>query len=146
MRVSILVLVDVALERIYHVEIRRVHVCFNPCSRGCRSGTNISCRNPARSRMFQSLFSWMSLWNVMPTDTPCRAILVSILVLVDVALEQCRQCRSVLSECVSILVLVDVALEQTGSIWVSSTRSGFNPCSRGCRSGTECRTCKDNGD
>ena len=35
--VSILVLVDVALEPKFVVIVHRKELCFNPCSRGCRS-------------------------------------------------------------------------------------------------------------
>ena len=68
----------------------------------------------------------------------CRSQLseceVSILVLVDVALEPYHSCRN-LSECqVSILVLVDVALERFARQIEGAVEWRFNPCSRGCRS------------
>ena len=83
---------------------------FNPCFRGCRSGTDaVTPPVPVElvsilvfvdvaleqkkqfpigvgSRMFQSLFSWMSLWNRHPPDFS-TLVKVSILVFVDVALE-----------------------------------------------------------
>ena len=90
--VSILVLVDVALELSY------------------------LCRNIGDFRKFQSLFSWMSLWN--ETDLP----------------------RGPGTLGVSILVLVDVALEPIVMIIKYRFEPGFNPCSRGCRSGTSAST------
>ena len=42
--------------------IEDVQVGFNPCFRGCRSGT-IGLVSGGESNQFQSLFSWMSLWN-----------------------------------------------------------------------------------
>ncbi len=85
--VSILVLVDVALEQVVVQDLVGV---------GCG---------------FQSLFSWMSLLNVAPE--PCRGCqaVVSILVLVDVALEPNSDISLYSLARVSILVLVDVALE-----------------------------------
>ena len=63
--------------------------------------------------MFQSLFSWMSLWNLVLIIATSRSSDVSILVLVDVALERERSGGYHLChDLVSILVLVDVALEQ----------------------------------
>ena len=62
---------------------------------------------------FQSLFSWMSLWNVCGKDVYERRRQVSILVFVDVALELQRPARRIRPpRMVSILVFVDVALEQ----------------------------------
>ena len=62
--------------------------------------------------LFQSLFSWMSLLNQKAGGAGGGAVGVSILVLVDVALEPAGRILS--AGCtwkVSILVLVDVALE-----------------------------------
>jgi len=64
--VSILVLVDVALELDPETDTANVATSFNPCSRGCRSGTHT------------------------PRLLYRRANIVSILVLVDVALELAR--------------------------------------------------------
>ena len=66
--VSILVLVDVALQRTRHTGILGEHVSFNPCFSGCCSATMCS-----------------SLRHVL-------YISVSILVLVDVALQLSRDC------------------------------------------------------
>ncbi len=60
--------------------------------------------------------------------------LVSILVLVDVALERSWPRPGRRSISVSILVLVDVALELTGVVHKGGPVGSFNPCSRGCRS------------
>ena len=59
---------------------------------------------------------------------------VSILVLVDVALEHpVKRCDLIIYG-VSILVLVDVALEPTCQTTRRAAPWCFNPCSRGCRS------------
>ncbi len=56
---------------------------------------------------------------------------VSILVLVDVALERCTPPKTRGGR-VSILVLVDVALEQNSGDHCLICEFSFNPCSRGC--------------
>ena len=61
-------------------------------------------------------------------------MMVSILVLVDVALEPLALLTYRLVTIVSILVLVDVALEHHSVLGVRLYLLGFNPCSRGCRS------------
>jgi len=63
MRVSILVLVDVALEPVMGWIPIWFAMSFNPCSRGCRSGTLVLALILFGGKEFQSLFSWMSLWN-----------------------------------------------------------------------------------
>jgi len=111
-------------------------MCFNPCFRGCRSGT-LPGHRPRRGREG-----------------------VSILVFVDVALERLPPLPPMLHFHVSILVFVDVALElccyeeeesydefQSLFSWMSlwnrrgypsgSCGTSFNPCFRGCRSGTK---------
>ena len=60
---------------------------------------------------FQSLFSWMSLLNRRGVSGAGDRV-----------------------DDVSILVLVDVALEHDRSPLAKPRRGGFNPCSRGCRS------------
>ena len=59
---------------------------------------------------------------------------VSILVLVDVALEPRRRLQHHPHTAVSILDLVDVALELTLRLGTDYPVISFNPCSRGCRS------------
>ena len=93
--VSILVFVDVALQRYNTFFAGGRYYCFNPCFRGCRSGTRLRAfltigiprvsilvfvdvaleRHRHRHRgffrdVFQSLFSWMSLWNSPRTPPP----------------------------------------------------------------------------
>ena len=86
---------------------------------------------------FQSLFSWMSLWNPTPIQRLEFRVCVSILVFVDVALERSVPVpRSRAVAHVSILVFVDVALEQAIKEGTITELDGFNPCFRGCRSGT----------
>ena len=87
--VSILVLVDGALE-----EIR--HCVFHA------------------SPVFQSLFSWMVRSKIMVGAPPRTDVDVSILVLVDGALEACEGGKDGSNWKVSILVLVDGALEGCG--------------------------------
>jgi len=75
-RVSILVFVDVALELIVPDLGLQGSLCFNPCFRGCRSGTGRRRPGSSGPRGFQSLFSWMSLWNPfsssrVPDSMPC---------------------------------------------------------------------------
>ncbi len=106
--VSILVLVDVALEEIGDLCFGGEQTGFNPCSRGC-------C---ARSRQ---VGYWIR-----------RVITVSILVLVDVALEDIIGSLSQKPSIVSILVLVDVALEENEKHFPIFVMTCFNPCSRGC--------------
>ena len=132
--VSILVLVDVALEAsVLSMKVSAAE-SFNPCSRGCcarsarlkrchgRSRVSIlvlvdvaleGCRDVhlRRNDRFQSLFSWM-----LRSKSSARRLRnwrgnVSILVLVDVALEDSSMTIFEKGELVSILVLVDVALE-----------------------------------
>ena len=89
--VSILVLVDAALRRVWHHDTRYVpkNPCFNPCFSGCRPATAHLC----------------TVW--------LGPLLVSILVLVDAALRRVFSISSLLgSFLVSILVLVDAALRQ----------------------------------
>ena len=85
--VSILVLVDVALEADIRYLCLTAGWSFNPCSRGC-------CARSQRARIHTR-----------------RLYRVSILVLVDVALEAHHEVLKGDPERVSILVLVDVALE-----------------------------------
>ena len=129
---------DVALEHIIRPTTVLPSSGFNPCFRGCRSGT-LSVSIPERGRIrvsilvfvdvalehnfqdryrnpqmrFQSLFSWMSLWNERVVWSGADAdILVSILVFVDVALEPGKNgLPAGQPPDVSILVFVDVALE-----------------------------------
>jgi len=110
--VSILVFVDVALELKIQEFVIGVILCFNPCFRGCRSGTldepkrtiEVKGFNPCfrgcrsgtiqplypviKTPKFQSLFSWMSLWNGSRAIRVPDGNIVSILVFVDVALER----------------------------------------------------------
>ena len=85
--VSILVFVDVALEPQRRAMGKRTCFRFNPCFRGCRSGTTIETPATGLLVVFQSLFSWMSLWNGQAHHDRVHERQVSILVFVDVALE-----------------------------------------------------------
>ncbi len=81
---------------------------------------------------FQSLFSWMLLLNMVGVGFTLMQSMVSILVLVDVALEHPRVGPALRCPSVSILVLVDVALELSGWRNAGYHPRSFNPCSRGC--------------
>ena len=105
---------------------------FNPCSRGCCARSVRAIPPGQIDLLFQSLFSWMlrSKNDILGLviDRPA----VSILVLVDVALEDGSHDQPKRRHGVSILVLVDVALEEPGSKGDASMMHSFNPCSRGC--------------
>ena len=104
---------DVALELVERHLMIISPVGFNPCFRGCRSGTLFGGVRGVGAEGFQSLFSWMSLWNAA-TKKNCKrwnTNFVSILVFVDVALELPYPHARVSMGYVSILVFVDVALE-----------------------------------
>ena len=86
--VSILVLVDVSLEvnekRSFNISIPS----FNPCSRGCFARSNRAHERQRPAQGFQSLFSWMFRSKLRRSDRRHIWWLVSILVLVDVSLEE----------------------------------------------------------
>jgi len=88
--------VDVALELVQVSTYLGMFAGFNPCSRGCRSGTGHR------------------------SSRGCAGGGVSILVLVDVALEPGRTILSLWTVRVSILVLVDVALELSIGLRIES--------------------------
>ena len=88
--VSILVFVDVALER---------YICFSEIFGGIGFQSlfswmslwnEIPSERVEEHHGFQSLFSWMSLWNISYGLQRCCLHQVSILVFVDVALERYR--------------------------------------------------------
>jgi len=83
---------------------------FNPCFHGCCSETVSQMTQKLGCSMFQSLFSWMLLWDQWRDIAASWADPVSILVFMDVALRP--YCRSGCScaYLVSILVFMDVAL------------------------------------
>ena len=110
---------------------------FNPCFRGCRSGTADRRTVGIRFRRFQSLFSWMSLWNLVfaaLTEFHCTRFqsLFSWMSLWNDGPPRLPSRKKL----VSILVFVDVALELGIGMVLDTQRESFNPCFRGCRSGT----------
>ena len=135
MLVSILVLVDVALERMLSSYSPRGIITVSILVL-----VDVALEHPkvlilpSLNRTFQSLFSWMSLLNVHMSEICWTLSPVSILVLVDVALEPPFRAGRRTNHKVSILVLVDVALEPAPIGGTSQVMTGFNPCSRGCRS------------
>ena len=86
--------------------------CFNPCFYGCSSSTKK--RQPVcpKCNRFQSLFLWMFLFNPRKFLRMCPGIDVSILVFMDVPLQQIYFSRE------------------------STQKKGFNPCFYGCSSST----------
>ena len=134
--VSILVLVDVALERfemspaiqqfvfqslfswmsLWNYErmmpTTRVPQGFNPCSRGCRSGTILPGPTSGEPTCFNPCSRGCRSGTAGEVPLPGRLQKVSILVLVDVALERKSSPAGWVAPLVSILVLVDVALER----------------------------------
>ncbi len=86
-------------------------VSFNPCFAGCWSGSIIEKNNSNEFKLFQSLFCWMLVWKLL------------------VRLERAQVCS------VSILVLLDVGLEERVDINDGGNNSSFNPCFAGCWSG-----------
>ena len=123
--VSILVFVDVALERDEGVdEAKGYRLGFNPCFRGCRSGTIMSILNDEGGIVFQSLFSWMSLWNTAVGIVCFKPWFkfqslfswMSLWNIIDII-------PRTQNSLVSILVFVDVALEPYSED--SETRTGY---------------------
>ena len=84
---------------------------FNPCFSGLASATKIAALNTSRGCVFQSLFQWISLCNMVPLAGACCNQRVSILVLVDQPLQLSLLIPLVQYNEVSILVLVDQPLQ-----------------------------------
>ena len=111
---------------------------FNPCFTGCCSSTRPRHRKEGvLLQTFQSLFYWMLLFNERLFHRAEGFLYVSILVLLDVALQRAGYNSHNSGLQVSILVLLDVALqlrkENTGDCGLFH---GFNPCFTGCCSST----------
>ena len=110
--------------------------CFNPCSIGNCSGRLANYGKGTRFEAFQSLFYWKLLWKVTGTAysisagnsfNPCSIgncsgrrktdksrsveLAVSILVLLEIALEEGGSVERWQCPWVSILVLLEIALE-----------------------------------
>ncbi len=135
MCVSILILLDVVLEDVNWLEEKVETLCFNPYSVGCCSGRSTSghvisfmpCFNPysvgccsGRNRhrasgncrkWFQSLFCWMLFWKL---NVHYNGEALSY---------------------VSILILLDVVLEDSQGVLTPVFYPSFNPYSVGCCSG-----------
>ena len=106
-------------------------VCFNPCFSGSCSRIRRSCPRRAHTVRFQSLFQWILLSNLATSVNILGDNEVSILVLVDLALESFLNLVSFYPRFVSILVLVDLALELRGLQMLDIGKGCFNPCFSG---------------
>ena len=106
--VSILVLLDVALKG--QPRTSRMHrvSSFNPCSLGCCSESQGRRLCTSLVYRFQSLFSWMLLWKLLRFMLLRNGMIVSI------------------------LVLLDVALKDYVTVTDAKNETSFNPCSLGC--------------
>ncbi len=108
--VSILVLVDAALEVVLVSIIINCYLSFNPCFSGCGSRSIKAIKTMEIIGGFNPCFSGCGSRRLV-TYLLLRLSPVSILVLVDAALEVRYPILRHLSCLVSILVLVDAALE-----------------------------------
>ena len=97
--------------KLWHDHASMGDCSFNPCSRGCFARSLGSGGITFSMVLFQSLFSWMFRSKVTSLLLQLPIIAVSILVLVDVSLEDSHCTTSRREPGVSILVLVDVSLE-----------------------------------
>ena len=68
--------------------VRRCTECFNPCSIGNCSGSRFQILHSYRRLRFQSLFYWKLLWKNIHPNRRCVFLPVSILVLLEIALEE----------------------------------------------------------
>jgi len=87
--------------------------CFNPCSLGCCSESQLHPRKQVVASTFQSLFSWMLLWKVLPpASESCTSIcrFQSLFSWMLLWKDEWAYSNPVLGD-VSILVLLDVALK-----------------------------------
>ena len=104
---------EVPLQRIINLERRNLNWCFNPCFNGSSSST-----------AFRDIDSWFKES-------------VSILVLMEVPLQLCRNVRlPLLLLLVSILVLMEVPLQHPSLFRVEWLLFSFNPCFNGSSSST----------
>ena len=134
---------------------------FNPCSIGNCSGSVTHKRMELVAYLFQSLFYWKLLWKFSKINYGNSNLNVSILVLLEIALEDstsstifsfgfcfnpcsignCSGSFLILFQyqktfCVSILVLLEIALEVFAGVVWKMARLCFNPCSIGNCSGS----------
>ena len=111
---------------------------FNPCSIGNCSGREGFYRFQGFSPWFQSLFYWKLLWKLQGLRLWELSPPVSILVLLEIALEVKFKMQIGVSDYfVSILVLLEIALEDVDyGICFFLDRKCFNPCSIGNCSGS----------
>ena len=63
-------------------------ICFNPYFAGSYSGRIFGINNKIREIVFQSLFCWKLFWKQEFNNVPCRTLVVSILILLEVILEE----------------------------------------------------------
>ena len=92
--VSILVLVDLAHESLWKSPTHISRSSFNPCFSGSCSRIYCAGSSQLRHRTFQSLFQWILLTNELNNSKLKLFLIVSILVLVDLAHEFWRRKES----------------------------------------------------
>ena len=110
---------------------RRRTYGFNPCSRGCCSVATAAAPDACAMR-FQSLFSWMLLSGTTGPAADLQPLVVSILVLVDVAQWPGLTAREPVRTRMFQSLFSWMLLSGSGVPTVATTRWSFNPCSRGC--------------
>ena len=118
--VSILVLVDVCLDDSIMSAISD-YFGFQSLFWWMYVWMSIWSKTRCQNIMFQSLFWWMYVWMGDVTLLQTRSHEVSILVLVDVCLDESEDFRHYMLGWVSILVLVDVCLDVFKK-WLISTK------------------------
>ena len=86
--VSILVLLEVSLQLSQEVEKEIARLGFNPCFTGSLTATQSRWKDMRHINRFQSLFYWKSHCNLVALCSNQSGIYVSILVLLEVSLQQ----------------------------------------------------------
>src|SRR4030066_118735 len=130
---------EVALQQRATSRQGRPLTCFNPCFYGSGSTAITADLIRCLSEGFQSLFLWKWLYSLHRRGHNRRDGVVSILVFMEVALQQLCHCLSPCLLFVSILVFMEVAL-QLGMLTPRVSRNfGFNPCFYGSGSTAKAR-------
>ena len=110
--VSILILLEIALEVGSFGTFKRRSLSFNPYSAGNCSGSVALPYVYTTIPRFQSLFCWKLLWKQRFDAPPFGSPGVSILILLEIALEVlCKNQFHYYLRRVSILILLEIALE-----------------------------------
>ena len=104
---------------------------FNPCSLGCCSESTLSWPNGGAITCFNPCSLGCCSESICTQHLRIHLI-VSILVLLDVALKEAAPGTPPNRGVVSILVLLDVALKDVRHVGRVVKTPSFNPCSLGC--------------